>query len=284
MRVAITGSTGLIGTALMTKLQAAGHEVVPLARSGKGPSWGADGPDLAGCEAVIHLAGENIGGRRWTQRQRRRIVESRTVGTGIIAQAAADAGCRVMLSMSASGFYGDRDEPAAESAEPGTGFLAEVCQAWEAAAEPARTAGVRVIHPRMAVVLSRKGGALHKMWLPFRLGLGGPIAGGRQWLPWITLDDAAAALVHLLESDVQGPVNVAAGAARNRDFVKALGRAMHRPAFMPLPGFAMWLLFGRMGMETVVQGQAMQTDKLRASGFEVRHADLDAALAGVVAR
>ena len=290
MQVAVTGASGLIGGALTSALAGAGHEVVRLVRrepSGAGeaqwdPAAGTvDESALAEIGAIIHLAGETIG-QRWTESARRRVLDSRVEGTRLIAETAARLPKKpVLLAASAIGYYGLRgDELVDETSLKGPGFLADVVQAWEAAAEPARAAGVRVVHLRQGVVLSKHGGALERMLLPFRLGVGGRIGNGRQWLSWVSLDDVVAAYLFALDHPLEGPVNVnAPGAVTNRDFVRALGRALHRPTVFPVPGFVVKTLFGQMGEETVLGGQRVKPAKLEAAGFSFAQPDIESGLA-----
>lgn len=297
--IAVSGPTGLIGTALCRSLAGSGATVLSMVRPG-GAAPAADGvawdplrgvltPErLAGVDAVVHLAGENIAAGRWTAAQKQRIYQSRVEGTGALARSLAALPHQpgVLVCASAVGFYGDRgDETLDEDSAPGTGFLAETCVAWERAAEPARAAGIRVVHLRIGMVLAADGGALAKMRLPFRLGLGGPVGSGRQFVSWIGLDDLVAAIRFAIErSDLVGPVNATApGPVTNRDFARALGRALHRPAFLPLPAFAARLLLGEMADGLLLASQRVLPRRLQAAGFAFRHADIDAALAAALA-
>ncbi|MBI5835584.1 MAG: TIGR01777 family protein [Armatimonadetes bacterium] len=283
MTILLTGASGLIGTALTAHLAAAGHTVLPLRRSARQagqrcwePAAGRLDPDaFDGVEAVVHLAGESVAGR-WTAARRAAIVESRVVGTRLLAagMAAEPTRPRVLVSASAVGYYGDRgDELLTESSTPGSGFLADVAVQWEAAADDARAAGIRVVHPRFGVVLSSLGGALPRMLPPFRLGLGGPLGSGRQFMPWISLRDATRALAHLLDSeDVAGPVNlVAPEAVTNGEFSRALAAALGRPALGWVPAAALRLALGQMAVEMLLGSQRVQPAALLASGFA--HAD-----------
>lgn len=298
MRVMISGASGLVGTALRPALEAAGHEVVRLVR--RPPPLGAgevhwdpagghiDAAGLAGVDAVIHLAGENVGGGYWTAARKRRIVESREKGTTLLAEAIAGAAPppKVLISASAVGYYGDRgDEVLTEEASRGGGFLADVCGRWEAATKAAEDAGVRVVKARLGVVLDRRGGALGKMYLPFFMGVGGVIGDGGQYFPWVSLPDVVAAMVFLLGADdVAGPVNlVAPEAVTNRAFTKALGKAMGRPTVLPLPAFVARTVFGEMGREMLLAGQRVEPAKLKAAGFVWGHPTIDAGLAAALA-
>ena len=294
MRIAITGASGLIGTALTAALDDAGHDVLHVVRHAPtGPAevrWDVDAgtidaASLEGVEAIVHLAGENIG-QRWSDDVRRRVLDSRVNGTRLIAETAGGlAGRPVLVCASATGFYGDRgDEIVDEDSVPGTGFLADVVEAWEAAAEPARAAGLRTVHLRQGIVLSKDGGALARMLLPFKLGTGGRVGSGRQWWSWVSLDDAVAAYLFALEQPLAGPVNVVApGAVTNQEFVKALGRALHRPAIFPLPATAVKAAFGQMGEEMLLEGQRVAPTRLEAAGFTFGQPDIESGLASALA-
>ena len=291
MRVAITGSTGLIGAALVERLRGEGNTVSRLVRSrGKAapgdvmwdPGAGTiDAAALEGVDAVVHRAGENVG-TRWTEQKKRQIMESRVNGTRLIAQAVAglQRRPRVLVQASATGIYGDRgDEALDESSPPGTGFLADVGRQWEAASAPAEQAGIRVVKLRFGVVMSRKGGALQRLLLPFQMGVGGPIGSGRQWMPWLSLADAVEIVLAAIRDDrLRGPVNAIAGSVRNADFTTALGRAVNRPALIPVPGFGLRLVFGEMADEALLAGQRAEPRRLREIGFAYRHPTLDDAL------
>jgi uncharacterized protein (TIGR01777 family) len=302
MRIAISGASGLVGQALVPFLTTAGHRVDRLVRrEARGPDeirWdpAAGTVDLAaleGVDAVIHLAGENVGDGRWTEARKRAILESREQGTATIANAIAKLSRppSVFVSASASGYYGsdatgDAARECAEDAPSGSDFLAEVCRRWEAAAEPARAAGVRVVHPRIGVVLDARGGALAKLLTPFRLGLGGRVGDGRQWMSWIAMEDLLGALLHLLATPtLSGPVNLGAPEpVQQATFAKTLGRAIGRPSFMPLPGFAVKAMFGEMGETIVLGGTRMVPKALLASGFRFAFPDLEGALRHTLGR
>ena len=292
MRVIISGASGLLGTALTRALRSEGHETVALVRRAPRAGevqWDAykplDPAKLTGCDAVMHLAGKNIAGR-WTEEFKREVLESRSITTKILATAAAESfrrtgQPRVFVSASGIGYYGNRgEEVLTEESRAGTGFLAEVCKQWEAATAPAREAGVRVISLRIGVVLARDGGALKPMLLPFQLGLGGRIGSGQQWWSWIELDDVIGAMLFALENDsLQGAVNaVAPAAARNSEFVKALGRALHRPTIFPLPEFVIRTVMGQMGEELLLTSAHAVPRKLEDAGYAFRHPQLDEAL------
>ncbi len=294
MRVAVTGASGLIGSALVPALEGAGHEVVSLVR-GEEPRAGQarwdpaagtiDVAALEGIGAIIHLAGENIG-QRWTETSRKRILDSRVEGTRLVAETAAALDPQpVLLAASAIGFYGQQgDQELTEDSSRGEGFLGDVVVAWEAAAEPAREAGVRVVHLRQGLVLSKDGGALGRMLFPFRVGVGGRIGSGRQWWSWVAIDDVAAAYVFALEHPLDGVYNLAApGVVRNSEFVSALGNVLSRPTILPLPGVAVRLAFGEMGEEMLLGGQRVDSQRVRDEGYEFAYPELEGALRHVLA-
>ena len=291
MNVLVSGSTGLIGTALVAALRGGGHRVVRLVRSGGGgrdearwdPAAGTiEAEKLEGVEAVVHLAGEGIAEGRWSAAKKARIMDSRRQGTGLLARTLA--GMRtppgVMVSTSATGYYGDRgNELLSESSSPGELFLSGVCVEWEAAAEPARVAGIRVVHPRIGIVLSTKGGAL-KTTLPiFKLGLGGKIGSGRQYWSWISLDDVVGALIHAMETDsLSGPVNVVApNAPTNAEYTKVLGRVLNRPTVFPLPAPAAKLMLGEVADELLLPSALVEPVRLQETGYAYRHPELEGA-------
>jgi uncharacterized protein (TIGR01777 family) len=292
MDVVVTGSSGLIGTALKGVLQKAGHRMVPMVRSqasGDAIRWDPDQGEidaggLEGVGAVVHLAGEGIGNKRWNEEQKAKIRESRVRGTSLLAETLAKLARppKVLVSGSAVGFYGDRgDEVLTESSRPGGGFLAELCVAWEAAAAPAREAGIRVTHLRTGIVLSSRGGALPKMLTPFKVGVGGKLGSGKQWMSWISLDDEVGAIVHLLGDDAPaGPVNLTApNPVPNADFTKALGKALGRPTLLPAPKFGLKALLGpEMAEELLLFSQRALPTRLLDSGYTFKHPDLADAL------
>ena len=298
MRILISGSSGLIGRALVARLQRGGHTITRLVRSTKRPYSEAtilwqpiEGKlqlsALEGFDAVVHLAGENISSGRWTQAVKDRIRRSRVTGTKLLAESLAELEQppRVFVSSSAMGYYGNRgDELVTEDAEPGVDFLADVCREWEAACQPAVNRGIRVVHPRTGVVLAREGGALAKMLLPFRLCLGGRMGDGHQYMSWITLEDEVAALVHLLESDgVSGPVNLAApNPVTNREFTRTLASVLGRPAILPVPAFMLRLVLGEMADALLLSSTRMSCEKLEQSGFSFEQAELEGALRSVL--
>lgn len=274
----------------MPALEAAGHSVVRLVRREPAgadeiawnPAEGSiDAAALAGVDAFVNLSGANIG-RRWNEDRKVEILESRVQATALLARTAATLDPRpaALVSSGGVGIYGDRgDEVLTEESELGTGFLADVGRAWEAAAEPAREAGIRVVSFRQGIVLTRRGGALGRMVTPFRLGLGGRVGSGRQWWSWIALDDSIAGFRYALESDLAGRVNLASpNPVPNAQFVKALGRAVHRPAVLPAPAFALKAAFGEMAEEALLQGQRVLPARLLDAGFAFAYPDLDSAL------
>jgi uncharacterized protein (TIGR01777 family) len=295
-RIAITGASGLIGSALSSALQRDACEVHPLVRTLRGapgeiqwdPGTGQiDAGALEGFDAVVHLAGENIG-QRWTPEVRERILESRVSGTQLLARTLASLRHppEVLVSASAVGYYGDcGDRPLDESAPAGNDFLAEVAQAWEAAAKPAAEAGIRVVHPRSGMVLSRHGGALARMLPPFRLGLGGRMGHGRQWTSWIALDDEVAAIRFLIGTPtLAGPVNVTSPRpVTNAEFTRILGRVLGRPTLMTVPAAALRLAFGEMADRTILASQRAHPARLLDAGFHFRHARLEDGLRALLA-
>jgi len=295
--VAITGASGFIGRALVARLQARGDSAVAVRRatSGEsaGPRWdperGFTPPDaLSGFDAIVHLAGEGVAEQRWSSAQKQRILDSRVLGTRAVVDAlrAAQPRPRALICASAVGLYGDRgDEVLTEAASPGGDFLAEVTRAWEHEANAAaELPGVRVVTLRFGVVLGRGGGALQKMLTPFKLGVGGPVASGRQYMSWVHLDDAVGAIVFALDRpDARGPFNVTAPEpVTNAAFTAALARALHRPAFMPVPAAALSLLYGEMGRTVMVQGQRVVPARLLEAGYTFARPDLADAMADAV--
>jgi uncharacterized protein len=287
MRITMTGATGRLGTMIATALRERGDEVTVLSRSAeKGdvvwdPSSGPAPADaLAGRDAVVHLAGEDIA-QRWNDETLRRIRESRELGTRnlVAGIAAADPRPKALISASAVGYYGNRHDPVDEDAPPGDDVLAEVCVAWEREAEKAAELGLRVARMRTGVVLDRHGGALQKMLVPFRLGVGGPVAGGRQPLPWIHVEDVVGMYVTAIDDDRwTGAINVTAPQpVSNKELSKALGRALRRPAIAPVPAFAIKALYGGMA-KLVVDGQCAIPRRALQLGYTYRHPDLDEAL------
>jgi uncharacterized protein (TIGR01777 family) len=281
MRITITGASGLIGSKLATALKQRGDEVTKVSlRSGP-----PDPADLAGRDAIVHLAGENVA-QRWTDAARKEIRDSRERGTRQLVEAIAQADPRprALISSSAVGYYGPHgDERLDEDTPPGTDFLAEVCVVWEREADKAAELGVRVVKVRTGVVLDKNGGALSKMLLPFKLGGGGPVAGGAQYMPWVHVDDVVGIYLRAIDDPAwQGAVNATAPEpVTNKAFSKALGRALHRPAVAPIPGAAIRLLYGDMA-EIVTKGQRVVPKRTIALGYTFQHADLDEALEAAV--
>lgn len=298
MRVLLSGATGLVGAALKQRLPQGGHQVCCLVRrAAEGVEEIAWDPqagwidrsklEAAGIEAVVHLAGESIAAGRWNAARKERIVQSRVQGTRLVAEtlAALPDRPRVLACASAIGWYGDRgDETLDESSPPGKGFLAEVCRDWEAAAAPAAAAGVRVVVFRLGMVLDGQRGALAKMLPLFRYGLGGRLGSGRQYVSWVTLDDATRAVTALLdEMPLAGPVNlVAPQSVRQRQFASALGRALHRPARLPTPRILLRLALGQMADELLLASARVVPRRLEEAGFVFRQATLEGALSHVL--
>jgi NAD dependent epimerase/dehydratase family enzyme len=315
-RVALTGSSGLIGTSLVAALRVRGDEVVRLVRrpprAADEVQWDPssrhlDPAAIDGVDAVVNLAGAGVGDHRWTPSYKREILTSRTDSTHAVATAIADTGRPVRLvSGSAVGFYGDRgEERLTEGSDPGEGFLADVVRAWEAAAEPAVSAGAPTAFARTGLVLAplddpsgllvkidstgllvaTEGGAAGPLLRAARLGLGGPLAGGRQYWPWITLPDEVAALLHLVDHpEITGPVNLAGPSpSRQKVFAKALGSALHRPAVLPIPGFALHIALGEFASD-ILGSQRVLPEVLERSGFVHRHADLESAVGWLVGK
>lgn len=292
LRVAITGATGLLGRQLAAFLTTAGHEVLRVTRRpapgssdvGWDPSRGRlDAERLEGADAVVHLAGESLFALRWTQAKKRAIRESRVRGTELLARTLArlERGPRVLVSASAVGFYGDRgDESLDESSDPGEGFLADVCRAWERATRPAADAGLRVVRARLGVILTAAGGALGSMLPPFQAGLGGRLGDGRQLTSWISSDDAVAALHFLLQrDDLSGPVALTApGAVSNAELTRTLGRVLGRPTLLPVPAPAVRAALGEMADELLLASTRVHPAVLEGAGFGFSHPDLEAAL------
>jgi uncharacterized protein len=298
-RILVTGATGLIGRSLTAELQQAGARVVAAVRRPvKDPAhelaWNPetgqlDASRLEGVDAVVHLAGENIAAGRWTEAFKRKIRESRINGTKLLSQAIAGLRQKphTFVCASAIGYYGDRgDETLSESAAPASDFLGEVCRQWEAACQPARDAGVRTVNGRIGVVLSPEGGALKKMLTPFRLGIGGKVGSGRQYMSWIAIDDVARAIVFVLtNTSIAGPVNLTAPEpVTNVEFARALGRVLHRPAIVPTPGFALKLAFGEMADALLLSSTRVAPHALTAAGYRFSYPELEPALRHLLGR
>jgi uncharacterized protein len=297
--VAVSGASGLVGATLVSSLEAGGHRVIPLVRRAPrpdedalhwDPSSGAITPaGSAVADAIIHLAGNSIMGLRWTAGKKRQIRESRTTATRLLVHTLTRLAKppAVLVCASGIGYYGSRgDEMLSEESRPGTGFLAELAREWEAATAPAIAQGIRVVNLRLGIVLSASGGALATMLIPFRLGLGGVIGDGTQWMSWIALDDVIGAIRHALATDMlRGPVNAVAPApVTNAEFTRTLGRVLGRPALVPLPAFAARLALGEMADELLLTSQRVVPARLQASGYRFRHQTLEDALRAALDR
>ena len=295
MKIAVGGSTGMVGSALVPFLTTGGHEVSRLHRSGPSlndgttsiawdPAKGTiDAAGLVGCDAVVHLGGHNIAHGRWTNGMKRLIRDSRVNSTTLLSRTLAGLARppKVLVSASAIGFYGDRgQETMTEDSESGPSFLSETCREWEESTAPARDAGIRVVNLRIGVVLSPKGGALKKMLLPFKLGGGGVVGNGKQWMSWVCLDDLPRIILHAIQTEsLSGPVNATApGTVDNREFTKTLGRVLKRPTIFPLPAFAVKLAFGEMGEELLLGSTRTVPNRLNESGYEFAYPELEPAL------
>jgi uncharacterized protein (TIGR01777 family) len=296
MKILVTGATGMIGTALIARLKKEGHDTARLVRSG--PAAGTDvlwDPNagtinlagLEGFDAVVHLAGESIASGRWTAARKERIRKSRVKGTRLLAESLVKLQHppKVLVSSSAIGYYGDRGNTVlTEESSPGTGFLSDVCRLWEAATEPASQKGIRVVHVRTGIVLSTRGGALVAMLLPFRLGVGGKIGTGGQYMSWITITDQCRAIVHAIQTEkIRGPINaVSPNAVTNAVFTKALGAALHRPTLFPLPAFAARMMLGEMADALLLASTRVQPARLQSSGFTFNDREIGPALKHVL--
>jgi uncharacterized protein len=295
--VLVSGSTGLIGSALVSALQEGGHRVRRLTRSGGSsedvvrwdPSAGEiDAGRIEGVDAVVHLAGENLVGR-WTDAKKARIRDSRVRGTRLLAETLARLPTppAVMVSASATGYYGDRgNELLSEESAPGDNFLAGVGQEWEAAADPAREAGVRVVHPRFGIVLSTEGGALGTTLPIFKLGVGGKIGSGRQYWSWIAIDDVVGAILHVLTEDsLEGPVNVTIpDPPTNAEYTRVLGRVLGRPTVFPLPAPVARIMLGQLADELLLASQRIEPARLKETGYSYRYPELEGALRHLLGR
>ncbi|MFT6145604.1 MAG: hypothetical protein ACJAZO_000542 [Myxococcota bacterium] len=291
LRIAVTGASGLVGNALCAFLQGGGHTVIRTTRRSPAPDgWvtfdpangNIDTDALEGLDAVVHLAGESIS-QKWTSEAKKRIVSSRVDGTTALAKTLAGLTNppKTWVSGSAIGFYGSRgQERLDETSEPGDGFLADTCTAWEAATAAAEESGIRVVHLRTGIVLTPEGGALKEQLTPFKMGVGGPIGGGDQWVSWITRDDLLGLILHAIATpELAGPLNgTSPNAVQQGMFAKTLGKVLRRPAFLPLPSFAIRTLFGEMGNNLVLQGQRVYPAVALDTGYTFHHPDLEDAL------
>ena len=296
MKVAITGSSGLIGSSLVGALRGAGHTAIRLVRHGDpgtdevawDPEDGTiDAAGLEGVDAVVNLAGAGIGDERWTDERKRLILESRTKSTDLLARTLAglDRKPSVLLSASGIDYYPDAgDEVLTEQTRSGDGFLTDVCIQWEGATAPAQAAGIRTCLLRTGIVQSADGGALKKTLLPFKLGIGGRLGSGEQWWSWISIDDHVRAMLHLIGSEVEGPVNLTApNPVTNQEYTKALGRELGRPTLLPIPKLGPRLLLGKELSETLLySSRRVHPGVLEADGFEFRHRTIDVCLADVL--
>jgi uncharacterized protein (TIGR01777 family) len=292
MKVLVTGASGFIGSALLRALREAGHEPVALVRRTPRPGaaeiqWdpaGAiDSSRFSGADAVVHLAGESVAAGRWNEERKARILNSRVQGTQTVAatMARATPRPRVLVSASANGIYGDTaDKIVTEAEPPGSTFLAEVGRQWESATRAASEAGIRVVMLRIGMVLSGTGGALPRMLTPFRLGVGGRLGDGRQWMSWITLDDLIALILHaLVKEAVRGPLNaVAPNPVTNAEFTRALGAVLRRPTPFPVPAFVVRTVFGELGQELLLASNRAVPQAALASGFQFRYPEIRGAL------
>ena len=296
MKILVSGASGLVCSAIVKAASNAGHAVTPLARKRVpgavlwDPAAGTiDAAALEGFDAVVHLAGESIAAARWTASQKKKILDSRVQGTRLLATTLARLQRRptVLVSASAVGFYGDSgDRPLREDSPPGNDFLADVCVQWEQATEPASHAGVRVVHLRSGMVLAKEGGALAKMLTPFKMGVGGKIGSGNQYMSWIDLEDEAGVILHCLSRDsIRGAVNsVGPAPVRNVEFTKTLGRVLSRPTVFPLPAPIARLMFGEMADGLLLSSQRAEPAKLAADGFSFRYKTLESSLQKILGK
>ena len=303
MKIIVTGATGLIGSKLVRTLISEGHSVTRLVRGStqtfRAPGTSAvtwnpdagklDGKELEGHDAAVHLAGESVAEGRWTPEKKARIRDSRVKGTRLLAETLARLGARphTLVCASAIGFYGDRGaEVLREESASGADFLSEVCREWEKAAVPASEAGIRVVNLRIGVVLSAEGGALAKMLPPFKLGLGGRIGSGDQYMSWIAIDDMVRVILHALKNEsVRGPVNaVAPRPVTNAEFTRTLGRVLSRPTIFPVPAFAARLAFGEMADALLLSSARVEPARLQQTGYQFAYPELEGALRHVLGK
>jgi uncharacterized protein len=299
MKILISGSSGLIGTALIERLSRSGHQVMRLVRREPAPGEGGvfwdpygrkiEASRIEGIDAVVHLAGKSIGAGRWTSSAKKEMVASRIIPTQFLTETISSLKTRprLFLSASAVGYYGDRkDETLTEASQPGVGFLSDLCVAWERACEPAAAAGIRTVNLRIGLVLSADGGALPRMAAPFRLGVGGKLGSGRQYMSWITLDDLISVFEFVLaDGSLWGSVNaVTPHPVPNVEFTKALARAVHRPALVAVPAFVLKLLLGEMGETLLLSSARVLPEKLERAGFSFQQPDLQPALQNLLSK
>ncbi len=299
MKILITGSHGLVGSALVPSLANAGYTVIRMIRPPMKPEekeilWNplegfVEKEKLEGFDAVVHLAGENISTGRWTAEKKARIRDSRVKGTRLLAEILAGLKHKpkILASASAIGFYGSRGtEVMNEKSAAGSGFLAETCVEWEAAAEPARQVGINVVHLRFGIILSPKGGALARMLPPFKLGVGGKIGSGNQYMSWVSITDVVGAVMHVLKSkELKGPLNIVSQQpVTNLEFTKALGRVLSRPTVFPLPAFAARFALGEMADELLLSSNCVIPSRLKASGYVFQHNNIEEALRSMLGK
>lgn len=295
MKILVSGSHGLVGKALTTSLTNAGHEIVSLVRQSANDSeieWHPNqgkinGQQLEGLDVVVHLAGESIASGRWTEEKKKKIRESRVKGTELLSSALARLSQppSTFISASAIGFYGSRgDELLTEESAPGNGFLPEVCIAWERATGQAEAKGIKTIHTRFGIILDENGGALERMLTPFRMGVGGKVGNGKQWMSWIALDDVISALRFLIdEPGSEGPLNLTApDPVTNADFTEALGNVLSRPTLFSVPAFAARLAFGEMADELLLSSAKVEPRRLKENGYQFKHPELSSALKAIL--
>ncbi|CAN5816965.1 hypothetical protein BH20ACI3_BH20ACI3_10080 [soil metagenome] len=296
MKLLISGSHGLVGKALVKSLEAEGHEIFRLVRHAPGSDseieWSPERYSIAlarleGFDAVVHLAGESIASGRWDEEKKRKIRESRVKGTKLLSDALANLARppRILISASAIGYYGNRgDELLTETSRPGEDFLAGVCVEWEKATAHAAEKGIRVVNTRFGIILDSEGGALAKMLPPFRMGVGGKIGGGKQWMSWIALADVIGAIEHVLASEtLNGPVNfVTPNPVRNAEFTQTLGRVLSRPTIFPIPAFGARLVFGEMADALLLSSQRVEPGRLKTADYQFKYSQLEGALRHVL--